>query len=332
MPVVRRSLLAGLALVVSASVALVPLAHAQDDAAGVEQMLIRINQMRSAAGIATLARDARLDASARAHSADMAANDMLEHVSPRSGDPMARIAAAGLPNVQVAENIALNADVLAAHGALVGSDAHRANLLNPALTHIGLAAVRSPRGVYVTQVFAALGAAPVAQLPTPAVAAPVASAALPEPAPPSVAAPSIAAATAAPAELPLAQAPAAPLAPAPGVQVAPGARRVAGYWVFSQSRWWYYPLPVDAQPGQALRAAQLPPGAAPPGYGPQATSAPLPVYGPPPSYAQPPGAYFPPAPVYYPPPGPAYYGPGRYGASPSPFGGWSPRRHGRWRR
>lgn len=251
-------LLGALALAASSGLVLAPAAQAQDDAAGLEQMLTRINQMRSAAGVGTLARDARLDAAAQAHSADMAANDMLEHVSPRTGDPTARVAAAGLASVQVAENIALNADVLAAHAALVSSDAHRANLMNPALTHIGIAAARSSRGVYVTQVFAALAgaaAADVAALPPPAVVAPAEVAA---------------AAPAAPTEQAAAPAPAVAV-PAPQVAVPaqPGARRVAGYWVFSQSRWWYYPLPADARPGQVLQAAQLPPGAAPPGYGPQ---------------------------------------------------------------
>jgi uncharacterized protein YkwD len=321
--------------------ALTPAARAQDDAAGLEQMLARINQMRSAAGIGVLTRDPRLDAAAQVHSADMAANDLLDHVSPRTGAPDARVAAAGLPGVQVAENIALNADVMAAHAALVSSDAHRANLMNPALTHLGLAAARSARGVYVTQVFAILGGAAPAE----------AVAVAPPPPPPVVAQP--------PAEPAVAAAPAEASAPAPAeltappqvaAAVVPGARRVAGYWVSSQGRWWYYPLPADARPGQVLQPASLPPGAAPPGYSQQGAGGPLPVYASPqyaPSqYAPPqyaprtyvappyvgPRVYGPPPAAYYPPVGGSpYFAPGRP-VGPPPFGGWSPRRHGGGRR
>lgn len=336
MPVVRRLapvFLGGFALAAVLGFALAPVVYAQDDAGGLEQMLTRINQMRSAAGVGTLARDARLDAAAQAHSTDMAANDLLAHVSPRTGDPNARVAAAGITGVQIAENIALNADVLAAHGALVGSEAHRANLMNPALTHIGLAAARSARGVYVTQVFATLVEASAAQAaapPPPVVAPSVAALPAPVPAPAEVAPET--AQVAAAALLP-SEAVALPQVTAP---VTAGGRRVAGYWVLSQGRWWYYPLPADARPGQALQAASLPPGAAPPGYSQQGTGAPLPVYSAPVYaprtwvqqrvYAPPPAAYYPPA------GGAVYYAPGTFASPPPPFGGWSPRRRGgHWR-
>ena len=339
MPLVRNFVsLLPVALVALVALASASIARAQDDTAALEQMVARINQMRSAAGIPTLSRDARLDRAARTHCVDMSTNDILEHVSPRTGDPTARVAAVGIPNVRVAENIALNADVAAAHAALVSSDAHRANLLDPLLTHIGVAASRSARGVYVTEVFATLPtAAPPSALPPPAVAPPSAGEVVAPAAAAELALPAVAEQIAPPA---VAVPPAAPVAPAPAAaQPQAGARRVAGYWVFSQSRWWYYPLPADARPGQPLQAAQLPPGAAPPGYGQQGSAAPLPVYAAP-RYAAPsygvsgyaPPIYAPPPVGYYPGGGAAiYYGPGRYAPPPAPFGGWSPRRHRRWR-
>jgi len=274
-----RSLLVALVVVVGATVPAA--AQAQDDVAGLDQMLARINQMRSTLGVAVLTRAAELDAAAAVHSADMAANERLEHVSATTGDPPTRLAAAGVRGVQIAENIALHADVMSAHAALVASDAHRANWMNPAFTRIGLAAARSPRGVYVTQVFAsaavaavdpwALDSAPANAAPAPsaetALAAPPVAAPVPAQAAPATVETSTAVASAAPAAA-AASAPAAPVAPvAPTAPVADGTRRVAGYWVFSQQRWWYYPLPADARPGQVLQPASLPPGAAPPGYG-----------------------------------------------------------------
>jgi uncharacterized protein YkwD len=361
-----RSLFA--VLVVGACVLSTATAQAQDDVAALDQMLARINQMRSALGVAVLTRAAELDAAAAVHSADMAANERLEHVSPTTGDPTTRLAAAGVRGVQIAENIALHADVMSAHAALVASEAHRTNWMNPAFTRIGLAAARSPRGVYVTQLFAAAAPAEVA---APVVAS--AGAALdpwnPDPVPPSAApAPSNVAAgglwgqageasvgasagiastvpatsTAAPtsvapvaAAAPVAQA--APTAPVPD-----GTRRVAGYWVFSQQRWWYYPLPADARPGQVLQPAALPPGAAPPGY--SAAGYAASGYGasgysastttqwaaPPASYQAfgtatvPSTAVYVPSPPAYPPAAPRVWGARRSGRAP--WGGWSPRR------
>lgn len=168
-------------------------ASAQDfDAAGEQAMLARINAMRAAQGLAPLTRHSGLDAAARAHSSDMASQGALTHVSESSGTPADRVRAAGVTASTIAENVALHRTASEAHAALLGSDAHRSNMMSADVTHVGLAALRTERGVYVTQVFAAI-AAPA---PPPAVAAaPV------EPAPvePALVAP----------------APAAPVEPAP---------------------------------------------------------------------------------------------------------------------
>jgi hypothetical protein len=161
---------------------------------------------------------------------------------------------------------------------------------------------------------------------------------------PSVGAPAAVAPTAptASAAVP-ASAPAAPVAPvAPTAPVPDGTRRVAGYWVFSQQRWWYYPLPADARPGQVLQPAALPPGAAPPGYrvnGYGANGYVASGYAAPTTtqWAAPPASYqafgtatvpstavyVPGAPVYA-PTAPRTYAPRRSGRAP--WFGWSPRR------
>ncbi|MCA9610452.1 MAG: hypothetical protein KC619_32875, partial [Myxococcales bacterium] len=150
---------------------LVPtLATAQSfDTAGEQEMLARINAMRAAQSLAPLERSGGLDAAARAHSSDMAAQQALTHVSDTSGTPADRVRAAGVTASTVAENVALHRTTMEAHEALVGSDAHRANMLSPDATHIGLAALPTERGIYVTQVFAHVGEAAPA-LPPPPVA------------------------------------------------------------------------------------------------------------------------------------------------------------------
>lgn len=142
-------------------------ALAQDvDAEGEASMLARINALRAEQELAPLARDAELDAVARAHSAEMAQTGALAHVSATTGTPQDRVQNAGIPATTIAENVAMHRTTDAAHDALLASASHRANLLEPSLTHVGIAAVRTAQGVYVTQLLAQLpSAAPEAPAP-----------------------------------------------------------------------------------------------------------------------------------------------------------------------
>src|SRR5690242_10584621 len=102
--------------IVAGLLLLTGVASAQDvDEAGERDMLARINAMRNAAGLGTLERESHLDAAARTHSADMAWNDFLDHVSPRTGDPGARVRAAGLTPNEMAENVAVHRSTLDAY-------------------------------------------------------------------------------------------------------------------------------------------------------------------------------------------------------------------------
>lgn len=251
---------------------------AQDfDSAGERSMLARINAMRAAQGLQTgqalppLQRNGSLDAAARAHCADMATQQTLTHVSDSSGTPADRIRSAGVTATTVAENVALHQTTDAAHEALLASDAHRSNMLSPDVTHIGLAALPSEQGIYVTQVFAAIATAP-------AVVAVAPSAVVEAPAPPDVEPPRAPVGPGAPLFGP--GAPMAPMAPPeasahlevqPGTngtvihEVSPDSGAALAYWVYGSGRWWYYPLPMGAQPGQQLQADRNVIGP-PPGY------------------------------------------------------------------
>jgi hypothetical protein len=307
------STLAGLLVVtpVILAMATVP-AFAQDrDSGGEQGMLEAINARRAAQGLAPLSREARLDAAAVRHSAEMAEHDVLEHVSEGSGTPADRVQAAGLTIDEIAENVAMHNDTASAQQALEQSEPHLANMLNPRFTHVGLASVRDERGIYITQVYGRVESAPEAA-PAP---------------PPQILAP----------ESAVQPAPAAPVSGGAHVLVpGPTSRPVVGYWVCAENRWWYYPMPAGAQPGQQLQADTSVTGG-PPGYDPtqcvagqmvQPTEPPPRVFQPAPPPPQvyqvtpPPRAYYPPVyqppppAVYYPPPPPprVYYPPPRRGS------------------
>ncbi|MEM9071875.1 MAG: CAP domain-containing protein [Myxococcota bacterium] len=251
------------------------------DADGEAAMLERINVLRTENNLSPLTRHSGLDAAARAHSIDMATFRELVHVSARTGDPGRRVQEAGVSTTRIAENIARHGTTLGAHESILGSDAHRAQLLDESFTHIGLAAVSGPDGIYVTQVMAALAAPPAPALPPPSVedVAPT-----PEPEtvnPPITDPPPAPAAPVAPAAPQAAPVPAAPQAAAvpaqpatPSMRMPRSHRRVAGYWIHQGGRWWYFPVPPRAVPGQILHPDPNVQGP-PPGYRPQATRRPL---------------------------------------------------------
>ena len=145
-----------LSLSVALSVALAaPLASAQSvDRSETAAMLGWINEARAAEGLSPLAGDSRLDAVAVPHSLAMGTHRHFPHSPPPTGPPAGPAAAAGLVYRSLAENIALNQSVRAAHEALLRSPGHRANLLDGDLRRVGLGIVRGPDGSYVTQLFA----------------------------------------------------------------------------------------------------------------------------------------------------------------------------------
>jgi uncharacterized protein YkwD len=103
------------------------------------QVVALTNAERAKAGCRPLAPDPRLTAAAQDHGADMAAGDYFSHESRDGRTPFQRIAAAGFAFSVAAENIAAGQqspqDVMTGW---MNSPGHRANILNCALTHIGV--------------------------------------------------------------------------------------------------------------------------------------------------------------------------------------------------
>jgi len=103
------------------------------------EMLERVNAARRERGLAPLAADPRLDAAAQRHAADMLARAYYDHLSPEGETPRDRAAAEGFGADLIAENIAEgHVSVAEAMDGWMKSAGHRANILNPRVTGLGV--------------------------------------------------------------------------------------------------------------------------------------------------------------------------------------------------
>lgn len=119
-----------------------------------EQEIVRlVNHERQSIGLAALVIDERLQQAARQHSARMAATGEVEHQTPGELKFLLRLAGQELRYDASGENVALAADAVGAHTALMHSPGHRANILEARFNSIGVGVVQTPEGIYVTQDF-----------------------------------------------------------------------------------------------------------------------------------------------------------------------------------
>jgi len=119
------------------------------------EMLSMINQERRKAGLSALAPDETLRALARAHSSDMLMRGYFSHTSADGRSPFDRMRDAGVTYALAGENLALAPTLRMAHHGLMNSPHHRANILNPEFTRVGIGI--EDAGIYglmVTQDFA----------------------------------------------------------------------------------------------------------------------------------------------------------------------------------
>jgi uncharacterized protein YkwD len=118
------------------------------------RMFALLNEARRSAGVGPLEPDAELREVALAHSTDMADHHFQAHVSPSTGSPEDRARRAGLLVAMFGENLSSAPTPEVAHEGLMNSPGHRANMLQPLFTHVGIGARKSDTGIVVTMNFA----------------------------------------------------------------------------------------------------------------------------------------------------------------------------------
>lgn len=110
-----------------------------------DQLFSLVNQQRAQNGLAPLARDPRLDASAAAKCQDMVAKNYWAHVSPSGEQPWQFIQDQGVSYSSAGENLATGYDTAQLIvNAWMNSPEHRTNILNPAFNYVGYAVCYSP--------------------------------------------------------------------------------------------------------------------------------------------------------------------------------------------
>ena len=111
-----------------------------------------VNDVRKANGLKPLLQDWQLSRVARYKSQDMRDLGYFSHTSPTYGSPFNMMKSFGISYKTAGENIAKGyATPKAVVDAWMNSPGHRANILNPSYTHIGVGFVAS--GNYWTQMF-----------------------------------------------------------------------------------------------------------------------------------------------------------------------------------
>lgn len=160
------------ALVIVLLVAFGGVAQAPIQASGAESTFVSlINAERTARGLPALASNAELASIARSWSAHMAETGVLAH-NPNL--------ASQVSNWQrITENVGFGSSPEGLHAAFMGSSDHRANILDPRVTQVGVGVAMSGDTMWVTQVFRLPSSEPAPPPPPPPTPPPP-----PEPAPP----------------------------------------------------------------------------------------------------------------------------------------------------
>ena len=117
-----------------------------------EEVVRLVNAERSKNGLSPLKRDWELSRVARYKSEDMRDRGYFSHTSPTYGSPFQMMKSFGISYKSAGENIARGYKTPSAVvSGWMNSSGHRANILNPSFTHIGVGFVAN--GHYWTQMF-----------------------------------------------------------------------------------------------------------------------------------------------------------------------------------
>lgn len=118
------------------------------------QALALLNADRTKNGLVPLAYSAQLTKLAEDYAMDMINRQFFAHNNPEGLTPFDRMDQYDIVYRYAGENLALNDSVSAAQAAFMNSPTHRANVLNPNFTEVGIGVKYAPNGkIYVVQEF-----------------------------------------------------------------------------------------------------------------------------------------------------------------------------------
>src|SRR5437867_4550173 len=113
-----------------------------------------LNHERAANNLPELKWDDGLFKAARQHALLMLNLNIMEHQLPGEPRLEERLTNAGARFTYIAENIAIGKDSSTIHSGWMHSPGHRANILSPRVTAVGIAVVRGTAGLFAVQDFA----------------------------------------------------------------------------------------------------------------------------------------------------------------------------------
>ncbi len=124
------------------------------------ELISLTNSQRSAANLGAVAEQTQLDAAAQAKANDMAAKGYFAHIGPDGREPWAWVAGAGYNYQYAGENLAVRfVDSKDVVDAWMASPSHRANIVKPVYTEIGIGVAnglyQGQPATFVVQYFAA---------------------------------------------------------------------------------------------------------------------------------------------------------------------------------
>jgi uncharacterized protein YkwD len=121
-------------------------------AAEEQQALALLNADRAANGLAPVRANSKLASLAGDYAQDMINRNFFAHNNPEGQTPFDRMRERGISFGYAGENLAINTSVAGAEQAFMNSPGHRANILNPRYTQVGIGVRHSRSGsVYVVQ-------------------------------------------------------------------------------------------------------------------------------------------------------------------------------------
>jgi uncharacterized protein YkwD len=124
----------------------------------VSDVLVQINRDRTDHGLAALKVDATLNLAALAKAQDMIDKNYFAHTSPQGTTPWHWFKAMGYNYSYAGENLAQGySEVTELENSLMASPTHRANILSPFYSQVGLAVVEVGTSNVVVELFGSKG-------------------------------------------------------------------------------------------------------------------------------------------------------------------------------